>query len=169
MKYKLLPVLISAALMVVVPAMAQAQTLKLGFVNFIEAMRNHPELPEKRKKFEEMFGKREQELKKILDKIKDGEKDFEKNKLVMTEADREKQLGEMRRMKQRYRLERDDLDKEQKIFNNEATIELEKSLYRAVADLAKKEKYDAILDSRFIMFGSDQMDVTQKVISALKK
>ncbi len=61
------------------------------------------------------------------------------------------------------------MEKEQKIFNNEATIELEKSLYRAVANLAKKEKYDAILDARFIMYGSTKLDVTQRVLDELKK
>lgn len=147
-----------------------AQDIKIGYVNFIEAMRNHPELVNKRKKFQEMFGKREQELKKNLDQIKALEKELadEAKMLVLSEADREKKSGELRRLKQRARLERDDMEKEQKIFNNEATIELEKSLYRAVAELAKKEKYDAILDARFIMYGSDRLDLTQKVINMLK-
>lgn len=142
----------------------------MGYVNFIEVMRNHPELANKRKKFDEMFGRREGELKKILDQIKALEKELgdEAKRLVMSEDDREKKSGELRRLKQRARLERDDMEKEQKIFNNEATIELEKSLYRAVAELAKREKYDAILDSRFIMYGSDRADLTQKVLEILK-
>ena len=149
---------------------AQAADVKIGYVNFIEAMRNHPELANKRKKFEEMFSKREGELKKNLENIKAIEKELgdEAKRLVLSESDRDKKSGELRRLKQRARLERDDLEKEQKIFNNEATIELEKSLYRAVADFAKKENYDAILDARFIMYGSDKLDVTQKVLAVLK-
>lgn len=166
---KLWPALLALGLMGSA-APAWAQDLKIGYVNFIEVMRNHPELANKRKKFEEMFGKREAELKKILGKIKTLEQELgdEAKRLVMSESEREKKSGELRRLKQRARLERDDMEKEQKIFNNEATIELEKSLYRSVADLAKKENYDAILDARFIMYGSDRVDVTQKVLEILK-
>ncbi len=72
-----------------------AQQGKIGYVNFIEAMRSHPDLANKRKKFQEMFGKREQELKKILDKIKGLEKELgdEAKRLVMSEADRRQEVG----------------------------------------------------------------------------
>ncbi|MCK5215337.1 MAG: OmpH family outer membrane protein [Candidatus Omnitrophica bacterium] len=77
-------------------------------------------------------------------------KEVEQLKTDLVEYDRQKQT---------------DLRKQRDEKIRELLLEIEK----IVSDVAKKEKYDLILNDRVLIFGSDALDVTDKIIQILNE
>lgn len=151
------------SLAAVVPA--QADELKIGFVNTQRVIRDAPAAIKAAKRLDQEFGKRDQELKRLADDVRAREDYLRSKGASLSEMDRrqkERELGELSREFQRKQEQfREDLNARQ---NEENTALIEKA-NEAIRQIAKAEKFDVILQDAVVV--SDRIDITDKVIKAL--
>jgi len=156
---------ISIAVLAVPAAPALAEG-KFGFVNTERIMRDSAPAQRAQKKIEGEFTKRDQELSRVADQLKQMQQDLEKNAVTMSDAQRrtkERELGELDRDFQRKRREfQEDLNQRR----NEELAQVLEQANRAIRAIAEQEKYDIIFQEQ-PAYVSPRIDITDKVIKAL--
>lgn len=146
-------------------AVAQADVVKIGFVNLDRILRDAAPAQRAQKKIEGEFAKREQELNRMADQLKKLQDQLEKNTVTMSESDRrnrERDFNETNREFQRKQREfREDLNQRR---NEELQGVLDRA-NRVVKQIAEAEKFDIIFQDA--VWASPRIDITEKVIKQL--
>ena len=144
------------------PALAEG---KFGFVNTERIMRDSAPAQRAQKKIEGEFTKRDQELSRVADQLKQLQQELEKNAVTMSDAQRrtkERELGELDRDFQRKRREfQEDLNQRR----NEELAQVLEQANRAIRAIAEQEKYDIIFQDA--VYANPRIDITERVIKAL--
>jgi outer membrane protein len=146
-------------------AQAQADDLKIGFVNTDRIFREASTAKAAQAKLEQEFSRREKELNDIGTTLKAASDKFEREAPTLSEsqrAQRQKALIDTDRDFQRKRREF------QEDLNARKNEELQQVLDRAnrvVKQVAEQEKYDVILQEA--VYINPKHDITDKVIRAL--
>ena len=147
-------------------SLANAQELKIGFVNTDRVFKEAAPAMRSQKKLQEEFAPRDQEIKSVNAKAQEVKSKLEKDGLTMTESSKralESELARLSREIQRLQREfREELNlrkqEELKVILQIANDEIDK--------IAKEGQYDLILQEA--VYRSDRVDITDKVIEALK-
>ena len=147
-------------------SLANAQELKIGFVNTDRVFKEAAPAMRSQKKLQEEFAPRDQEIKSVNAKAQEVKSKLEKDGLTMTESGKralESELARLSREIQRLQREfREELNlrkqEELKVILQIANDEIDK--------IAKEGQYDLILQEA--VYRSDRVDITDKVIEALK-
>lgn len=146
---------------------AHANDIKIGVVDTERILAESAPAVRALKKIEKEFLPRDQEIKKMASQAKVLQEVLETEGKTMPEADRrnkERDLAILNREHQRaQRQMREDLSLRQ---NDEVAI-LQLSASKAIQVIAETEKYDLILPLRDLVYRSQRMDITEKVIKAL--
>lgn len=144
---------------------AQAQDIKLGFVNTERIFREAATAKQAQAKLEQEFSRREKELVDNGNSLKLASERFEREAPTLAESQRtarQKQLLDQDREFQRKRREfQEDLNARK---NEEQQIVVERA-NRAVKQVAEAEKYDVIFQEA--VYIHPKHDITDKVIRAL--
>ena len=144
---------------------AQAQELKIGYVDSQRILRDSNPARAATQKLEQEFAKRDRELQEMAARLKSQAERFEKDSLVLSEADRsrrQRELAEMDRDLQRRQREfREDLNQRR----NEELQSLLERAQRIVRQIAEQEKFDVVLQD--VVYVSPRVDITEKVLRAL--
>ena len=152
------------ALLALAP-LAQAQELKIGFVNTDRIFKEAATAKAAQSKLEQEFSKREKELIDLGASIKAIADKLERDAPTLSEsqrATRQKQLVEQDRDFQRKRREfQEDLNSRK---NEELQMVLERA-NRVVKQVAEAEKFDLVLQDA--VYVNPKHDITDKVIKAL--
>ena len=154
----------AALLGVANPALAQTS---IGFVSLDRILREAPAAQLAQKKLEKEFSQRGQDLSKLAEQLKKMQENLEKNAVTMSESDRlkrEREFGEANREFQRRQREfNEDLGQRRK-EEFERVIE---RANRAVREIAEAEKLDVVFQNEQVVWASNRIDITDKVIKAL--
>ncbi|WP_311220621.1 MULTISPECIES: OmpH family outer membrane protein [unclassified Acidovorax] len=158
-------VLLLGTLSAAVPAQAQAQEFKAGFVNTDRIFREANTAKAAQAKLEQEFSRREKELVDQGNTLKTATEKFEREAPTMAESQRttrQRQLVDQDRDFQRKRREfQEDLGARK---NEELSQVLERA-NRVVKQVAEAEKYDVILQEA--VYINPKHDITDKVLKAL--
>jgi outer membrane protein len=148
-----------------VHAQAQAQELKIGYVNSERVMREANPAKAAQAKLEAEFGKREKDLTELGAKLKAAADKLEKDAPTLSETERmrrQRDLVEQDREFQRKRREfQEDLNQRK---NEELAAVLERA-NKVIKQIFDQEKYDLIVQDA--VHWSPRVDITKKVIDAL--
>jgi len=154
-----------AAMLVGAMACAQAQELKIGYVNGERVMSESVPAKAAQAKLQAEFSRREKDLNDQLAKLKSAADKLEKDAPTLSEAEkarRQRDLGEQDRDLQRKRREfNEDLNQRK---NEELAGVLERT-NKVIRQIFDSEKYDLIMQE--VVFASPKVDITDKVIKAL--
>jgi outer membrane protein len=158
--------LLSAFLCVVAcSGVAQAQELKVGFVNTERILRDSAPAKASQQKLEQEFSKREKQIQDAANKLKEMSTKLERDATVMPESERvkrQREAAELERDVQRRQREfREDLNQRR---NEELAAVVERA-NRAIRQVAEAEKFDIIFQEA--VYASTRIDITDKVIRAL--
>ena len=160
-----LKALLLAAAMGLASTQAQAQELKIGYVNSDRVLRDATPAKAAQAKLESEFGKREKELAEQANRLKAASDKLEKDAPTLAESERsrrQRDLVEQDRDFQRKRREfQEDLNERR---NAELAGVIERA-NRAIKQIFETEKYDLILQEA--VFAGPKIDITDKVIKAL--
>ena len=156
---------IAAALTVLGAQSAQAQALKIGFVNTERVFREAGPAKRAQQKLEREFASRNAELAKLEKQGRDLQVELEKDSVTLPEAQRrekERILADVSRNFQRLQREiREDLN----LRRNEELAQVQERATRAINQIAETEKFDLVVQEA--VFASSRIDITDKVIKAL--
>lgn len=145
---------------------AAAADLKVGFVNTERVLRESAPALRAQKKLEREFEKREADLKKMSQQIRDQQAAFDRNSAVMSEADRKNKERELATMQRDFqRNERTFLDDVNQRKNEELSG-LQERANKVIQQIADTEKFDLILQEP-VVWASPRIDITDRIIKAL--
>jgi outer membrane protein len=157
----------AAVLMGVPTADAQAQELKVGFVNSDRVLREAVPAKAAQTRLEAEFSKRQKEGEDAASKLKAAADKLDKDAPTLSEAERgrrQRELVEQDRELQRKRREfQEDLNQRK----NEELASVVERANKVVKQIYDTEKFDLILQGDVVIFASARIDITDKVIKAL--
>jgi outer membrane protein len=160
-----LSTLSTALALAVLAPVAQAQELKIGYVNSDRVLRDAAPAKAAQAKLETEFGKREKELNDAANKLKVAADKLDKDAPTLSETERnrrQRELVEQDRDIQRKRREfQEDLNQRK---NEELSAVVERA-NKVIKQIYETEKYDLVLQDA--VFASSRVDITDKVIKAL--
>ena len=146
---------------------AQAQELKVGFVNSDRVLREAVPAKAAQTRLESEFSKRQKEGEDSASKLKTAADKLDKESPTLSEAERnrrQRDLVEQDRELQRKRREfQEDLNQRK----NEELASVVERANKVVKQIYESEKYDLILQGDVVIFASARIDITDKVIKAL--
>ena len=145
-------------------ATAQAQGMKIGFVNTERVFREAAPAKRAQQKLEQLFAARNAELAALEKKGRDLQGELERDTSLNEAArrDKERQLADISQKFQRLQREiREDLN----LRRNEELNAVQERATRVIQQIAEQEKFDLVVQEA--VFASSRIDITDKVIRAL--
>ena len=165
MKSSFIKSALGAALLALAAVGAQAQELKIGYVNSDRVVREAAPAIAAQAKLEAEFSKRDKDLNDLSVKLKAAADKFDKDQVTLSEAEktkRQRDLVDQDREIQRKRREfQEDLTKRK---SDELSTLVDRA-NKIIKQIFDNEKYDLILQEA--VFASGRVDITDKVIKAL--
>jgi outer membrane protein len=144
---------------------AQAQELKIGYVNSDRVLRDALPARAAYTKIEAEFGKRDKELTDLGVRLKSAADKLDKEGPTLGESERVRRQRELvdqdRELNRKRREYQEDLNQRR----NEELAALVERANKIIKQIADQEKYDLILQE--VIFASPRVDITKKVIDAL--
>ena len=144
-----------------------AQDLKIGYVNSERVLREATPAKAALARMEADFSKRDKDLNDQAAKLKAAADKLEKDAPTLPESERnrrQRDLVEQDRDLQRKRREfQEDLNQRR----NEETGGIVERANKVIKGIFESEKYDLILQGEVVIFASQRVDITDKVIKAL--
>lgn len=147
---------------------AFAADLKVGYVSVEKILTEAPQVEAVNKTMLERFGGRKTELEEMEKEIQSLQENYKRNELVMTEDKldelKNKIIGKIQEFKQKEAV----LQQEVNTMRSQELAVLQQSVRSIITDIAKADKYDLVL-SEGVVYASDRMDITDKVLERMKK
>ncbi len=156
----------AVAALVLAAAPAWAET-KIGVVNMVKLVAEAPQAKAAQKKIETEFEPRRQELVALQKSIQSLEERLRRDGAVMSDDEAQKIERDLTGKRRDLKRRNDEFQEDLNLRNNEVLTKLQNEVYDAMTSLAKEEKYDLIL-GQGVLYSSDAMDVTDKILAKLK-
>lgn len=165
MKSKLLTAMAIAAITSLSTLSAQAQELKIGYINSERITRESAPAKAALARLEAEFSKRQKELKEMETRLRQAEEKLDKEAPSLPETERVRRQRELSdqglQLQRKVREVQEDLQRRQ---NEEMGALLERA-NRVIKQIFDSEKYDLIVQDAIHV--SPRVDITKKVIDAI--
>ncbi len=148
---------------------------KIGYVDIDYILKNLPEAQEAQRKLDQLVDSWQKELSKLEKEWQDKFEDYDKRKLILTDAGRAAAEKELRELDQKILTFRDQkFGQNGELFKKEDELmkPIQDKVFAMVDEIAKAEDYDYVLDKSggvIILYAKDKYDLTQKVLDRLLK
>jgi outer membrane protein len=144
-----------------------ADEIKIGVVDTERVLAESAPALRALKKIEKEFLPRDQELKKMASQAKALQDILEKDGKTMPEADRRSKERDLATLNREYQRAQRQMREDLSLRQNDEVAALQLTATKAIQIIAETEKYDLILPLRDLVYRSQRIDITEKVIKAL--
>ena len=165
MMTSLVKTLVSAAALALALGAAQAQELKIGYVNGERVLREATPAKAAQAKLEAEFKKRETELNDTGNKLRQAFEKLEKDGPTLSEAERNRRQRDLAEQQRDFERKRRELLEDLNQRKNEELAAVSERASKVIKQIFETEKYDLILQE--VVFAGPRVDITKKVIDAL--
>jgi outer membrane protein len=165
MKTSLLKSTAAAALMALAALGAQAQELKIGYVNADRVLRDAAPAKAAQAKLETEFGKREKDLSEQANKLKAAGEKLDKDAPTLSETERSRRQRELVEQNRDFDRKRREFQEDLTQRKNEELASVVERANKVMKQIFDAEKYDLIIQEA--VFAGPKIDITDKVIKAL--
>ena len=165
MKVSVLKLCVAVAALAGAFATAQAQELKIGYVNGERVLREATPARAAQAKLEAEFSKREKDLNEQFTRLKSQADKFEKDSPTLSEAERSRRQRELVEADRDLQRKRRELNEDLNQRKNEETATVLERTNKVIKQIFDSEKYDLIVQD--VVFAGPRVDITDKVIKAL--
>ena len=161
----LLPSLLAGAVVGLAALGAQAEELKIGYVNSDRVLRDAVPAKAAQSKLEGEFGKREKDLADLANKLKAASDKLEKDAPTLPEAERTRRQRDLVDQDREFQRRRREFQEDLNQRKNEELASVVERANKVIKQIFETEKYDLILQEA--VFAGPKVDITDKVIKAL--
>jgi outer membrane protein len=161
----LLPSLLAGAVIGLAALGAQAEELKIGYVNSDRVLRDAVPAKAAQSKLEGEFGKREKDLADLANKLKAASDKLEKDAPTLPEAERTRRQRDLVDQDREFQRRRREFQEDLNQRKNEELASVVERANKVIKQIFETEKYDLILQEA--VFAGPKVDITDKVIKAL--
>ena len=158
-------VTLSFALAGTSPALAQGT--KIGFVNTERLLRDSGPAKAAQTKIESEFRKRDDELQRLTNNLRNQAQKFEKDAPVLSDSDRNRRQRELGNLDADLQRKRRELQEDFNRRRNEEFTSIVEKANAAIKRIAEADGYDIIIQDAVTV--NPRVDITEKVIQALGK
>jgi outer membrane protein len=144
---------------------AQAQELKIGYVNSDRVLREAAPAKAAQAKLEAEFSKREKELNDVGTRLKAASDKLDKDAPTLSESERARRQRELIDQDRELQRKRREFQEDLAQRKNEELATVVERTNRVIKQIFDAEKYDLIIQEA--VFWSPRVDITDKVIRAL--
>ena len=145
----------------------QALAEKIGYVDARRLIDESAQGQASLKSLEQEFAARNREIKGKFDLFKAKEAELQKNSVLLSQEDLEKQTEELREMQRELKRDQRDYNEEYNAQRNRSLAELQKVISAAVIFIAERDNYDLIVQQA--VFASKAINLTETVLQELAK
>lgn len=163
---KLKYIWLGLALFIAVP-LVQASELKIGVVNAAKVMNESPQKAAALARLEKEFSARSKKLQNERKALVDAQNKLDKDAAILSADDRKQRERDLLSKQRDLKRKQDEYSEDLSIRRNEELQKLEKEIATTIVELAKKDSYDMVL-YQGVIYASDKVDLTDKVIALLK-
>ena len=165
--HKLFKSYLSIALMLVAFNVWAESSVKLGVVNVALLLEQAPQAKTADARLKKEFEPQQAELKGLAGKLEKIQSNYQKNKMVMGEAQKVTKEREITMLTREIQRRRNDIQELLNIRRNEELAKLQNVVNDAIKAIGQKQKFDLILYEG-IAYTNERIDVTKDVLSHLK-
>lgn len=166
MMRNLITSLMTAGLLAVALGQAQAEELKIGFVNAARVLEEAPQATQARENLEKEFAPRDKKLLADQKEMKKLEDKLTRDGAIMSESERVKLERDIISRKRDLKRGQEEFREDLNIRRNEAFEKLRRDVFEVVVAISKEKKFDLIV-SDGVVYASDRIDITDTVIKRL--
>jgi len=148
-------------------AVANAQNLKIGVVDFRRLIDEAPQSEEVQKKLQAEFNPRQDQLMTMTSDFEKRREEFMRDNAIMGATERANKERELRDLQKDVERAQNEFIEDLNERRNEEIQNLQNTLVTRVRAFAEEKKYDLIVADA--VFFSDAIDITDDVLAALKK
>lgn len=156
---------VAAIALALIGSLAQAQELKIGYVDLQRVLRDAQPAKAAQAKLESEFGKREKELADLAARLKAASERLDRDAPTLAESERSRRQRELVEQDREFQRKRREFQEDLTQRKNEELAQVLDRANRAVKQIFDQEKYDLILQE--VVFASPRVDITKRVIDAL--
>lgn len=161
--YSLILALAFIFLTIFTPAITHAAELKVGYVDAIRVLSNYNKRKDQQKIFEEKTNKLKEKRDKMVNQIRKMKDELD----ILSEKAKEKKQAqidtEMRELQEYDQQNKINLDRQ----SDEIMREILKEIEEVMKKYAEDNDYDMILNNRALLYGQEQLDLTDKILKIL--
>ena len=157
--------LVAATALGAAGTLAQAQEMKIGYVNSERVMREAIPAKAAQAKLEAEFSKREKDLTDLGARLKAAADKLEKDAPTLAESERTRRQRELVEQDREFQRKRREFQEDLNQRKNEELQQVLERANRVVKQVAEAEKYDVVLQEA--VYINPKHDITDKVIKAL--
>lgn len=165
MKTRMWTSALAALVLAFAGGLAQAQELKIGYVNSERVLREAAPAKAAQSKLEAEFGKREKEVAEAASRLKAAADRLEKDSPTLPESERQRRQRELVEQDREFQRKRREFQEDLNQRKNEELAAVIERANRAIRQIAEQEKYDLVVQDA--LFAGPRVDITRKVIDAL--
>ena len=158
--------LIAAAALAGAPS-AEAQALKIGFVNVGKLLEESPQAKAAQASLEAEFMPRQRDVAAQQKSLQEKSDKLQKEAAVMSEADRVRTEREVRDLELNVNRRFKELQEDLNLRRNEEVGKMQRALLQEVQGYAKANGYQLIV-SDGVLFAADGVDITPQLVAAIK-
>jgi outer membrane protein len=148
-------------------AAAEAQALKIGFVNFGRLLEESPQAKAAQAALEAEFLPRQRDVAAQRKTLQEKVDKLQKEAAVMSEADRLRAEREARDLELNVNRRFNELQEDLNLRRNEEVGRMQRSLLQEVQAYARANGYQLIV-SEGVLFAAEGVDITPQVVAAIK-
>jgi outer membrane protein len=145
--------------------LAQAQELKIGYVNSERVMREAVPAKAAQAKLEAEFSKREKDLTDLGARLKTAADKLEKDAPTLSETERSRRQRDLVEQDREFQRKRREFQEDLNTRKNEELSAVLERANKVIKQIFDQEKYDLIVQDA--VHWSARVDITKKVIDAL--
>lgn len=165
MKMSLSKILVAAAALSFAAVGANAQELKIGYVNSERVLREAAPAKAAQAKLEAEFKKRETEMNEQAGRVRAAMEKLEKEGPTLAESERGRRQRELAEQQRDFERKRRELQEDLNQRKNEELAAVVERANKVIKQIFEQEKYDLILQE--VIFAGPRVDITKKVIDAM--
>jgi len=158
--------LIAAAALAGAPS-AEAQALKIGFVNFGRLLEESPQAKAAQAALEGEFMPRQRDVAAQQKSLQEKSDKLQKEAAVMSEADRVRTEREVRDLELNVNRRFNELQEDLNLRRNEEVGKMQRALLTEVQAYARANGYQLIV-SDGVLYAADALDITPQLVAAIK-
>ena len=149
-------------------ALSAAAEVKVAFVDIEKILREAPQAEAVRQRLEQEFAPRDKKLLAMQKELRKLEEKLTRDAEVMSEAERRKLERKILEKRREFLRAQEEFREDFALRRNEELAKLQKQIFEVIKKLAEEEGFDLLL-SGGVVYASQRVDVTEKVIERLKR
>ncbi len=156
-------------MLMILPLGVMAAEIKIGFVNSLKILDEAPQTKAAMDAWQSEFSPKKDKLIAEQTKLKKLEEKLVRDGALMSSSERKGLERDIMNQQRDLRRNEEEYNEDLNMRRNEVLQEVQSKVMNVINSMAKEENYDLIFSESGVVYFNENMDISDKVLSRLKK